>query len=150
MEPFIVPNAWLPIAQPALDHNVWHCSISLPTKLRPYWVFILLVILCGGETWSPIWQLTRNLNAFDQWCLWHVLHMSWMACSMNEEVVLISHHSHTSSVPPALSSSITLRVSIHLWTTDEPVQPVWPLSQGTGTADRADHITPGSALLNPI
>jgi len=33
--------------------------------------------------------------------------------------VLTSHHSHTSSIPPALSSSVTLHVPIQLWTTVE-------------------------------
>jgi len=44
--------------------------------------------------------------------------------------VLISHHSHTSSVPPALSSSVTLHVPVHLSTTDEHLGPVWPLAKG--------------------
>jgi len=61
-----------------------------------------------------------------------------------------SHHSHTSSAPRALSSSITLHVSIHLWTTVEPSGPVWLLCQGTGTADLADRVTPGSGPLNLI
>jgi len=31
-------------------------------------------------------------------------------------------------------------VPIHLWTTVEPLGHVWILSQGTGTADRADRV----------
>jgi len=41
--------------------------------------------------------------------------------------VLTSHHSYTSSVPPALNSSVTLHVPIHLWTTVEPRTCVVPL-----------------------
>ena len=58
-------------------------------------------------------------------------------------MVLTSHHLHTSSVPTALNSSVTLHVPIHLWTTVA-------LHQGTGTANWAYRITPGSRLLNPI
>jgi len=38
----------------SLDYDyIWHSSITLPTKLRLYRVFILPVILYGAETWSP-------------------------------------------------------------------------------------------------
>jgi len=36
----------------SLDRNIWHSSVSLPTKLRLYRVFILPVILYGAETWT--------------------------------------------------------------------------------------------------
>ena len=57
---------------------------------------------------------------------------------------------HTSSVPPALSSSVRMDVLIHLWTAVEPLGRVWRICQGTGTADLANRITPGSRPLNPI
>jgi len=50
----------------SLDHNIWHSSVTLATKLRLYRVFILPVILYGAETWSAIRQLLRNIDAFDQ------------------------------------------------------------------------------------
>jgi len=70
---------------------------------------------------------------------------------------LTSHHSHTSLYYSSevlwshcLCQSITLLVPIHPRTTAEPFRPVWPLCQGTGTADQADHATPGSGPLNQI
>jgi len=70
-----------------LDHNVWHSvlSFSLPSY-DSYQVFILPVILHGVETWSPTQQLTRNLDAFDQWCLQCILCIFWWAHISNEEV----------------------------------------------------------------
>ena len=50
---------------------------SLATKLRLCRVFILPVILCGAETWSSTRQLSRNIDAFDQWCLRCILRISW-------------------------------------------------------------------------
>jgi len=44
--------------------------------------------------------------------------------------VLTSHYSRTSSVPPALSSLVTLHVPIHLRTTVEPLGAVWPVTKG--------------------
>ena len=38
----------------------------------------------------------------------------------------------------------------YIWTTFEPLRPVWPLCQGTRTVDQADRVTPGSGPLNPI
>ena len=70
----------------SLDRNIWHSSISLPTKLRLYRVFILPVVLYGAETWSPTRQLARNLDAFDQWCLRRILRIPWRARISNEEV----------------------------------------------------------------
>jgi len=55
-----------------------------------------------------------------------------------------------SSVPPALNSSVTLHMPIYLWTTAQPLVPVWPLCHGTGIAGRADRVSPGSGPLNPI
>jgi len=133
----------------SIDGNVWHSCISLPTKLRLYRVFVLPVILYGA--WFPTPWLARNLDAFDQWCLWHILGISWTACITNEEVRRRTDHpplSHTSSVPPALHSSFTLHVPVHLWTTVRAF--VSSLCWGTGTANQADRVTPGCGPLNPI
>jgi len=111
--------------------------------------FILSVVLYEAETRYPTRQLVRNLDMFYQWYLRRILCISCRAAFLMKRSadVLISH---TSSVPPALSSSVTLHVLIHLWTTVEPLGTVWPLCKGIETADRADRVTPGSGPLNPI
>jgi len=71
----------------SIDRNIWHSSISLPTKLLLYRGFILPVILYGAETWSSTRQLARNLDAFDHWCLRCILRISsWRARIMNAVV----------------------------------------------------------------
>jgi len=70
---------------------------------------------------TPIRQSTRNLEVFDQWCLQHTLRISWTARISNEEVHWCTDQPPlTSSVPPALSSLLTLHVPINLWTTVKP------------------------------
>jgi len=90
----------------SLDRNVWHSSVSLPTKLRLCRVFILPVILYGAETWSPTRPLARNLDAFDQWCLRHILHISWKARITNEEV------RHRTDQPPLTYIIRTTRLKL--------------------------------------
>ena len=81
-----------------------------------------------------------------------MLRISWTARVSNKEVLRRTDQplTTTSSVPPVLSSSVTLRVPIHLRTTVEPLGHVWLLCQRTGTADQADRVTPGSGPLNLI
>ena len=122
----------------SLDHNTWHSSISppcydsiesssfrsfsmeqkhgpLPDNSRGIWMHLTSGIcgacytLRGGPT-----LIRRSADS------------------------LTSHGSHTSSVPRALSSLVTLHM---LWTTVEPLGPMWPLCQGTGTTNRANCIT---------
>jgi len=50
----------------ALFHPFLYKAMTIPS-------FILPVILYGAKTWSPTWQLSRNINAFDQWCLCCIL-----------------------------------------------------------------------------
>jgi len=97
-----------------------------------YWVFILAVILYGAETWSCTRQLERNLGAFDQWCLRRILHISWRATILNEEV-----HGLTDQPPlthvlrtTCLKFSTTLHVTIHLWTTGSPQSLCGPSAEG--------------------
>jgi len=65
-------------------HNIWHSSISLPTKL---WLYLHP---SHHSLWSqnmvPTRQLARNLDAFDQWCLCHIPQISWRVCIYNEAV----------------------------------------------------------------
>jgi len=73
-----------------LDKHIWRSMISLSTKLRLYNVYILPVFLHGAETWS-IKTITkaiekRIIDAFDQWCLRHILNISWSERVTNFEV----------------------------------------------------------------
>jgi len=70
----------------ALDCNIWHSSISLQTKIRLYNVYILPILLYGADTWSMTSTSSRQIDAFDQWCLRHILRISYTAHVTNEEV----------------------------------------------------------------
>jgi len=63
--------------------------------------------------------------------------------STNQEIdrPAITHTQH-----PYYSSQVfhIAHPTIHPWTPLKSSDPVWPLRQGTGTADEADHITVGS------
>jgi len=61
----------------SIDRNIWHSSISLTTKPQLHRVFFLPAIRYGAEIWLPTRQLSRNIDAFDQWCLHHTLQISW-------------------------------------------------------------------------
>jgi len=50
-------------------------SISIEIVIKR--VFILPVIVCEAETWSPTRQLLRNVDAFDQCCLRRILRICW-------------------------------------------------------------------------
>ena len=66
--------------------NIWHSSISLYTKIRLYNVYILPILLYGADTWSMISTSSRRINAFDQWCLSHILRIPYTAHVRNDEV----------------------------------------------------------------
>jgi len=113
----------------SLDRNILRSSISLPAKLRLYYrVFVLPIIQ------SITQQLARILDAFDMWCLRRTLYAfpGGPAFLMKRSTadVLISHHSCTSSVPLALSSSVTLHVPIHLRTCVAPLPMDWNHQSG--------------------
>jgi len=78
-----------------LDHNIWHSSISLQTKIRLYNVYILPILLYGADTWSMASSSSRGIDALDQWCLRHILHISCIEHVTNDEVRRRSCH------PPA-------------------------------------------------
>jgi len=65
----------------SLDRGIWRSSISLVTKLRLYRVYILPVLLYDSDTWT--WSVTeasrQRLDAFDQWCLRHILRVPYTA-----------------------------------------------------------------------
>jgi len=91
-------------------------------------------------------ELARNLEAFDQWCLRHILRISWRAHISNEEVCRrtdqppLTHiirttrmklFGHTIHANASVNHSRALRASV-------------APCQGTGTANQADHAIPGS------
>jgi len=79
----------------------------------------------------PTWQLVRNLDTLNQWCLHHILQISLSASISNEEVTktLTSHHSHT-SVLLVWSSLATLLMLTHPWTTVKPFGQCGPFAKG--------------------
>jgi len=117
-----------------------------------YRVFILPVIPYGAKTWSRTQQLARILDAFYQYCLHHILRISWRTRICNEEV------RQRTGQPPlvhiicttCLNFLATLLTQVLPWTTVELFGPVWSLCQGTGIADQADHATRGSIQFNQI
>jgi len=52
-------------------------SLSLSTKLRLYNVYILPVLRYGDDAWSTTVTARQRLDAFDQWCLRHTLHIPY-------------------------------------------------------------------------
>jgi len=68
-------------------------------KLRFYRISILPVILYGAEIWSPNRQLARTLDAFN--VVYYEFSGRPVFLMKRSADLLISHHSHTSSVPPA-------------------------------------------------
>ena len=74
----------------ALDRNIWRSS-----KIRLYNVYILPILLYGADTWSMASSSSRGIDALDQWCLRHILHISCIEHVTNDEVRRRSCH------PPA-------------------------------------------------
>jgi len=66
-----------------LDRSIWRTSISLPTTLRLYNIYILPVVLCGADTWSMNVTARWRIDAFDQWCLRHILRIPYTANVLN-------------------------------------------------------------------
>jgi len=73
--------------------------MSRPTKVQLYHTYIQPVLLYGSETWSP----TRALDAFDNMCLHHILHIPYTDHVTNATVRL------QAGSPPQLSQLIQAR-----------------------------------------
>ena len=74
------------VSDTKLHRNVWRTSISLHTKIRLYNVYILPILLYGADTWSMTSTSSRQIDAFDQWCLRHILRIPYTAHVTNDEV----------------------------------------------------------------
>jgi len=70
----------------ALDQNIWSSSISLETKLWLYNACILPIFLYESELWSVTSSLSKKIDALDNWCLRHILHIHWTDFVSNEDV----------------------------------------------------------------
>ena len=57
-------------------------------------MYIIPVIMYGADVWSLTVASQRRLDAFDQWCLWHILRIPYTAHVSNSEV-----HSRTGQPP---------------------------------------------------
>ena len=50
-----------------------------PGKYHPVDAYILPVLLYGSETWNETEVMRQCLDAFDQWCLCHIIHIPYTA-----------------------------------------------------------------------
>ena len=57
----------------SLTKNIWHSSISPRVKVQLYSTYILPVLLYGSEMWDMTVRSSQRLEAYDQWCLRHIL-----------------------------------------------------------------------------
>jgi len=68
-----------------LDRNIWHSALSPQRTMTVSSLHPSRHSLCSRNV-VPTWQLARNLDVFDQWCLHHRLQIYWRACISTEEV----------------------------------------------------------------
>lgn len=71
----------------ALSRPLWsRPEISLATKLRIYRASVTTILMYGCETWPLLAHDIGKLEAFDQRCRRHILHISWEDRVTNTEV----------------------------------------------------------------
>ena len=71
-------------------------------KIQLYNTYILPVLLYGSELWDVTVQSGKRLDAFDQWCLRHILQVLFTAHVTNQEVRI-------RSAQPPVTQTITAR-----------------------------------------
>jgi len=71
-----------------LDDGIQNSRICLPTKIKLYNEYIIPVLMCGADVWSLTVASQRRLDAFDQWCIQHILSIPYTAHVSNSEVRL--------------------------------------------------------------
>jgi len=69
-----------------LDDGIQNSRICLPTNIRLYNEYIILVLMCGADVWSLTVASQRRLDAFDHWCIQHILCIPYTAHVSNFEV----------------------------------------------------------------
>jgi len=70
----------------SLTKNIWRSSITQSVKIRLYNTYVLPVLLYGSELWDVTVKSGKRLDAFDQWCLWHILQVPFTAHVTNQEI----------------------------------------------------------------
>jgi len=86
----------------SLTKNIWRSSITHSVKIQLYNTSILPVLLYGSELWDVTVQSGKRLDAFDQWCLRHILQIPFTAHVTNQEVRI-------HSAQPPVTQTITAR-----------------------------------------
>jgi len=61
-------------------------AINVRCYFLPRPVYILLVLMYSADVWSLIMASERCLDAFDQWCLQHILYIPYTAHVSNSAV----------------------------------------------------------------
>ena len=110
----------------SLTKNIWRSSITHSLKIRLYNTYVLLVLLYavyGSEMWDVTVKSGKRLDAFDQWCLRHILQVPFTAHVINQEVRIRSTQppvTQTIMARHLRRSSATSSVRIQMRTTRGP------------------------------
>jgi len=70
----------------SLTKNVWRSSITHSVKIQLYNTYVLPVLLYGSEMWDVTVKFGKRHDAFDQWCLRHILQVPFTAHVTNQEL----------------------------------------------------------------
>ena len=76
--------------------------IPCENSLQQYNTYILPVLLYGSEMWDMTVRSSQRLDAFDQWCLRHILRVPFTAHVTNQEV-------RRRSTQPPVTQTVMLR-----------------------------------------
>jgi len=68
----------------SLTKNIWRSSITQSVKIRLYNTHVLPVLLYGSEMWDVTVKSGKRLDAFDQWCLLHILQIPFTTHVTNQ------------------------------------------------------------------
>ena len=105
----------------ALDRNIWRSSISLHTKIRLYNVYILPILLYGADMWSMTTTSSRRIDAFNQWCLCHILRIPYTAHATNDKVCQTQDLPTTSHSPYHDQTAASVRTHCSCWSIPRPL-----------------------------
>jgi len=111
----------------SLTKNIWHSSITHSVKIRLYNTYVLPVVLYGSELWDVTLKSGKRLDAFDQWCLQHILQVLFTVHVTNREVRI------RSAQPPVTQMIMDRRVRLfgHIVCSDSAEDHTWALNAGT-------------------
>ena len=91
--------------QEVLTKNIRHRRVRqyhpfVKIQLYNTYMYFLPVLLFGSEMWDMTAASVSSLDAFDEWCLRHILQVPFAARVTNEEVCLCS------AQPPVTQTSV--------------------------------------------